>query len=196
MTKAELRRQMLAQRRALAPEEVAHRSQLLAERLFDAFPVSEWAWLHTFLPIPRQNEPDTWPIIRRVWQEFPHLEVVVPVVQADGQTLNSYSIRPDTPLRPNRWGIPEPDESRQVAPRRIDAVLLPLLAFDEQGQRVGYGKGFYDRFLQAHPEARRIGLSLEPPVPRITDAWPGDVPLHACLTPERVWYFGGRPEIG
>lgn len=185
---------MLARRRALEPAEVARRSQLLAAQFFAAFPVAEWSWLHAFLPIPQQHEPDTWLIVRRVWQEFPQLNVVVPVVQADGQALRHCQIEPDTPLTPNRWGIPEPDESWQVELRHIDAVLIPLLAFDEQGQRVGYGKGFYDRFLQEHPEALRIGLSLEPPVPCIEDMWPGDVPLHACLTPEQVWYFGSRPE--
>lgn len=189
MLKAKLRRQMLARRRALPPAEVAQRSALLAEQFFQTFPVAEWAWLHAFLPIPRQHEPDTWLIIRRVWQEFRRLNVLVPVVEADGQTLHHCHIGPDTPLEPNRWGIPEPDKSRQVAAFSLDAVLVPLLAFDELGQRVGYGKGFYDRFLAQHPEALRIGLSLEPPVPRISDAWPGDVPLHACLTPERVWHF-------
>lgn len=196
MLKADLRRLMLARRRALAPAEVARRSELLAARFFAEFPVAEWTWLHAFLPIPHQHEPDTWLIIRRIWREFRRLNVLVPVVQADRHTLKSYYIKPDTPLRPNRWGIPEPDESRQFEPRHLDAVLLPLLAFDEQGQRVGYGKGFYDRFLAAHPTALRIGLSLEPPVPRITDAWPGDVPLHACLTPERVWWFGAPNERG
>lgn len=195
MTKAELRREMLALRQALLPAEVTRRSEQLAAQFFEAFPVAEWSWLHTFLPIPHQHEPDTWLIVRRVWQEFRQVKVVVPVVQTDGQSLKSYYIKPDTPLRPNRWGIPEPDEARHVELRRIDAVLLPLLAFDEQGQRVGYGKGFYDRFLAEHPEALRIGLSLEPPVPRIGDVWPGDVPLHACLTPERVWHFGA-PERG
>lgn len=190
MTKAELRRLMLVRRRALAPAEVAARSAQLAAAFFATFPVAAWTELHTFLPIPQQHEPDTWPIIRRVWQAFPQVRVLVPVVQADGYTLRHCRIGPDTPLVPNRWGIPEPDAAQEVAVGRLDAVLVPLLAFDEQGQRVGYGKGFYDRFLAEHPEALRIGLSLEPPVPRIEDAWPGDVALHACLTPEQVWYFG------
>jgi 5-formyltetrahydrofolate cyclo-ligase len=191
-TKAELRHRMRARRLQLSAAEVAARSAALAAQFFAAFPVAEWQQLHTFLPIPRQHEPDTWLIIRRVWQDCPQLQVLVPVVQPDGHSLLHYALTPDTALTPNRWGIPEPGAGRPpVAPGPLDAVLVPLLAFDEQGQRVGYGKGFYDRFLAAHPEARRIGLSLEPPVPRIVDAWPGDVPLHACVTPERVWYFDG-----
>ncbi|RTQ47108.1 5-formyltetrahydrofolate cyclo-ligase [Hymenobacter gummosus] len=190
-TKAELRRQMLAARKQLLPAEVQRRSAALAAQFFAAFPVAEWSWLHTFLPIPQQHEPDTWLIIRRVWQQLPGLRVAVPVVQADGVSLQHYHLDEATELTPNRWGIPEP--AGQALPPgtwQPDAVLIPLLAFDEQGQRVGYGKGFYDRFLAQHPQALRIGLSLEPPVPRIADVWPGDVPLHACVTPGRVWRFG------
>jgi 5-formyltetrahydrofolate cyclo-ligase len=190
-TKAELRRRMLAARKQLPLAEVQRRSARLAAQFFAAFPVAEWTWLHIFLPIPQQHEPDTWLIIRRVWREFPRLRVAVPVVQPDGHTLQHYHMEAATELRSNRWGIPEPGGPALAATTwQPDAVLVPLLAFDEQGQRVGYGKGFYDRFLAQHPEALRIGLSLEPPVPRIEDAWPGDVPLHACLTPERVWHFG------
>ncbi len=118
------------------------------------------------------------------------MRLAVPVVQPDGQTLRHYHLTPNTRLADNRWGIPEPVGAAEVAPPQLDAILVPLLAFDEEGHRVGYGKGFYDRFLrECRPEARRIGLSLEPPVPKITDVWPGDIRLHACLTPEGVRWF-------
>ena len=187
MTKAELRREALARRRALLPAEVARRSVELREQLFRGFPVADWRWLSVFLPIQRQQEPDTWLMIREIWRQLP-TRLAVPVVQSDGQTLRHFHLTPETTLTTNRWGIPEPVGAPEIKPAAFDAVLVPLLAFDEQGHRVGYGKGFYDRFLtQCRPDALRIGVSLEPPGPRITDAWPGDVRLHACLTPERVW---------
>lgn len=190
MLKADLRREMLARRRALPSAELLSRSQALQRQLFQQFDVAAWQWLHVFLPVARQQEADTWPIIRQVWANQPTPQIAVPVVQADGVRLRHYQLTPGTVLVASRWGIPEPVGAPEVAPATFDAVLLPLLAFDEQGQRVGYGKGFYDRFLlECRPDALRIGLSLEPPVPRITDAWPGDVPLHACITPERVWQF-------
>ncbi|GAB3829468.1 5-formyltetrahydrofolate cyclo-ligase [Hymenobacter jeollabukensis] len=189
MLKAELRRLMLARRRALPAEELAARSAQVAAQLFSGFDVAAWRTVHVFLPLQRRQELDTWPIIRRLWAEQPGTRVVVPLVEADG-TLTQRLLTPDTPLVESAWGIPEPLGAPQIKPAELDAVLLPLLAFDEQGQRVGYGKGFYDRFLLDCPQARRIGLSLEPPGPRIEDAWPGDVPLHACVTPERVWHFG------
>jgi 5-formyltetrahydrofolate cyclo-ligase len=195
MTKAELRRVMLTRRRALPAAEVAARSQALREQLFAHFPVADWRWLSVFLPIPHQHEPDTWLLVREIWARQLPTRLAVPVVQPDGQTLRHFLLTPETALVDNRWGIPEPVDAPEVAPAAFDAVLIPLLAFDERGHRVGYGKGFYDRFLsQCRPGALRIGVSLEPPGPRITDAWAGDVRLHACLTPERVWRFGADEE--
>ncbi|WP_139925332.1 5-formyltetrahydrofolate cyclo-ligase [Hymenobacter sp. DG01] len=191
MLKSELRREALVRRRALSEEEVTRRSEALWRQLRQSFPVREWRWLHLFLPIGRQKEPDTWPLIRQLWAEQPALQLAVPVVQPDGHTLRHFHLTPETQLEANRWGIPEPAGATEVLPPQLDAILIPMLAFDERGQRVGYGKGFYDQFLpQCRPDALRIGVSLEPPVARIEDAWPGDVPLHACLTPGRVWWFG------
>ena len=180
----------MAARRALPPAEVARRSAGLLAQLQQHVDVGAWRWLHVFLPAARQHEPDTWPIIRWLWQAHPAVQVAVPAVQPDGATLRHYHLTPDTRLAESRWGIPEPIGAAEVAPAAFDAVLLPLLAFNERGHRVGYGQGFYDRFLaECRPDALRLGLSLTPPVPQITDIWPGDVPLHGCLTPERTWWF-------
>ncbi|MBC6991237.1 5-formyltetrahydrofolate cyclo-ligase [Hymenobacter sp. BT491] len=190
MVKAELRRQMLARRRALAESELEDRSNRLSEHLFREFAITKWRWLHVFLPAVGQHEPDTWKIISRIWAEQLRLQIAVPVVQPDGKTLRHYHLTPTAQLAESHWHIPEPQGATEVAPAAFDAVLVPLLAFDKAGHRVGYGKGFYDRFLQeCRPDALRIGLSLEPPVERISDAWEGDMPLHACLTPEQVYWF-------
>lgn len=191
MIKAEIRQQALARRRALPEAEVARRSAALWPQLLAGFPVADWRALHLFLPITRQHEPDTWPLIRHLWAEYPALQLAVPVVQPDGRTLRHYALGPNTALTPSRWGIPEPAaDAPEVPIEGFDAVLVPLLAFDKTGHRVGYGKGFYDQFLrECRPDTLRIGVSLEPPVPRIADAWAGDVRLHACLTPERLWRF-------
>ena len=193
-TKATLRRAALAQRQALPPAEIAHCSQLLCEQLFRHFPVAEWRWLHLFLPITEKNEPDTWRIIHRIWAEGLAVRLAAPVVQPDGISLKHYELTPTTPLRPNRWGIPEPEATAatEVPPAAFDAVLVPLLAVDAAGHRVGYGGGFYDRFLaRCGPDTLFIGLSVlaEPPLPALADVLPTDVTLHACLTPGGLWRF-------
>jgi 5-formyltetrahydrofolate cyclo-ligase len=194
LSKTLLRRAALARRQALPAAVVAARSQQLAGQLFRHFPVAGWRALHLFLPLARRNEPDTWPIIRRIWAELPALQLAAPVVQADGISLKNYVLRPGTSLINNSWGIPEPaaDPATEVPPEAFDAVLVPLLAVDATGQRVGYGGGFYDRLLaRCRPGTPFIGLNVldEPPVAGIADVLPTDVPLTACLTPGGVWRF-------
>ncbi|MBF9141309.1 5-formyltetrahydrofolate cyclo-ligase [Hymenobacter properus] len=195
-TKADLRRAALARRLALDDDEVARRSIKLRENLFRQFPVAQWQWLHLFLPLQKRNEPDTWNVIRWVWGEELPLRLATPVVQPDGASLKHYELLPETQLTQNRWGIdepvPDPTTAPEVFPAAFDAVLVPLLAVDRMGQRVGYGGGFYDRFLaQCRPGTQFIGLNVldEQPVERIADVLPTDVPLTACITPGRVWQF-------
>ena len=193
-TKAALRRAALAERKLLTDSELGERSEQLATRLTRHFPVAGWRWLHVFLPLARKNEPDTWRLIHRLRAENPLLRLAAPVVQPDGISLRHYELTAETPLRPNRWGIPEPapDPAAEVRPAQLDAVLVPLLACDQHGQRVGYGGGFYDRFLaQCRPDAVFIGLNIldNIPVPALADVQPTDVPLHALLTPGGVWKF-------
>ncbi len=194
LTKAALRRAALARRKALPAEKVARRSAQLCAGFFRHFPVDRWRWLHVFLPLVAKNEPDTWAIIRRVWAEEATMQLAAPVVQPDGISLRHYELTPTTPLISNRWGIPEPqaDLGTEVQPAQLDVVLVPLLACDQYGHRVGYGGGFYDRFLaQCRPGTQFIGLSIldEEPLLEIADVLPTDVPLHACLTPGGVWNF-------
>ncbi len=193
-TKANLRRVALAQRRALAPTEVARRSNQLCKQLFRYFPVGEWHWLHVFLPLLAKREPDTWLIIRQLWADMPAVRLAAPVAQPDDALLKHYELTPTTALVRSRWDIlePAPDPATEVLPPQLDAVLVPLLACDQNGNRVGYGGGFYDRFLtQCRPDALFIGLSVldEAPVAAIVDVLPTDVPLHACIMPGGVWNF-------
>ncbi|MDQ2769398.1 MAG: 5-formyltetrahydrofolate cyclo-ligase [Bacteroidota bacterium] len=173
---------------------MAARSELISAQLFQHFPVAAWRWLHVFLPLVSKNEPDTWAVIRRIWADFPDLRLAAPVVQPDGISLNHYKLTAATPLVANRWGIPEPvgAPAAAVPPAAFDAVLVPLLACDTHGQRVGYGGGFYDRFLaQCRPGTAFIGLNIlnEPPGAPLADALPTDVALTALVTPAGVWHF-------
>src|SRR5690554_5599394 len=148
-SKALLRKQYMALRRALAPEATeALNSGLL--RQVRAIDWSKLSALHTFLPIASQNEPDTFRIIAWLRDEHPGVRIVVPrVADGAGGTLVHHLLDERTVLVKNQWGIPEPTGGERVEPRSLDAVLVPLLAFDLSGNRVGYGQGFYDRFLSA-----------------------------------------------
>lgn len=196
-TKAELRKQFLADRRALSTEEVERRSQLIAQHFFN-YAASDGltdtpGLVHTFLPIQRQNEVNTWLIIKELWAVFRHINTTVPVTDFQTGQLRHYLINADTSLIENAFGIPEPlpADQPEASLSLLKAVLVPLLAFDKQGHRVGYGGGFYDRFLAQCPaDCLKIGLSLFEPVERISDVSATDVPLDSCITQTRVYWFG------
>ena len=169
---------------------------MVLERLFkESFidpVVAKQVVLHTFLPIVPQNEVDTWPIIYRLWQSFPQIQVAVSVTNTNTNRLAHYVLTPKTPLIENRWGIsePQPNSCTGINSEQIDVVLVPLLAFDRQGHRVGYGKGYYDRLLaECRPECLKIGLSLFKPVERIIDVELTDIQLDRCVTPQQVYFF-------
>ncbi|WP_018617926.1 5-formyltetrahydrofolate cyclo-ligase [Spirosoma luteum] len=196
MTKTALRREFLARRRALAPAEIKRRSQLIAGHFFDYFAneglTSEPAVVHSFLAIRRQNEVDTWPIITCFWAKFAHIAISVPVMDVGNRQMTHYTLLPETPLVENKLGIPEPvlQEREKTDLQFVKIVLTPLLAFDLQGHRVGYGGGYYDRFLAEDvPHSRKIGLSLFEPVDSISDVEATDVRLDACITPTQVYQF-------
>ena len=189
MQKAELRKRMLQQRLALPAEEVQQRSQRIADMCFRHFPLQAGQTVHVFLPILKNNEVNTWPIIERLRREHPEVRVAVPVMNAAQNLLTHHHLTDKAVLVENAWGIPEPQQAQVIYADAVDMVLVPLLAFDETGHRVGYGKGFYDRFLaDCRPDVLKIGLSLEPPVAHIADANEFDVPLDAVVMPEGVWY--------
>ena len=195
MSKDELRRQFLRQRKALTPDDVNRGSQRIAERFFgfleNSSLVHHPATIHLFLPIQRLNEVDTWLIIRKIWTEYKHLTVAVPVTNTSDDTLTHYRLFPETLLVENRWGILEPvSTAQQLQPTDFDLVLVPLLVFDRQGQRIGYGGGFYDRFLaECRLDCFKVGLSFVEPVDQIDSIEITDVPVDICLTPEQIYYF-------
>ena len=90
----------------------------------------------------------------------------------------------------NQWGIPEPIDGIPIADEKIDVVFVPLLAYDIFGNRVGYGKGFYDHFLHScKPEVIKIGLSFFEPEQQIDGIFSGDIALDYCITPKKVYDF-------
>lgn len=186
MKKSELRQQYLTLRAALSEAEYQKRNQQVVAQFSQKYPFEQFRIVHCFLPAERQREVDTWPIIHRLWT-MPSVRVVAPRCSLQDGTLTHHELKPDTVLETNRWGIPEPvAESPAYLPQHIDLVLVPLLTFDQRGHRVGYGKGFYDRFLQeCRADTLKVGLSLFAPVDKIDDIFEGDVALDKVIRPNQ-----------
>lgn len=190
MTKRELREVYLAKRKELTRDELEVRSKRICMNFFSSFDISSLKVIHSFLPIIKNNEPDTWLIIRQLEQHFPSVNISIPKVNSNKSELSHFYLHRDN-LRENSWGILEPtDESTSTGVSEIDLVLVPLLTFDQAGNRVGYGKGFYDLFLsQCREDTKRVGISLFKEVEQIDDINSFDQRLHYCVTPFDVISF-------
>jgi 5-formyltetrahydrofolate cyclo-ligase len=96
----------------------------------------------------------------------------------------------DTVLNLNEFDIPEPTNGKKIPSEAFDYVFVPLLAVDKKGYRVGYGKGFYDRFLKTcKPSCKFIGLHLFDLEDEIEDREKTDIALHILVTPKEIVYF-------
>lgn len=190
MQKQDLRKEYLQKRKALTELEVEGFSRKIHDWFFRSIPVHAYATIHTFLPIKRNNEIDTWLIINTLQKDFA-TDIVIPKSHEDG-TMSHYLLTKDTVFEENKWKIPEPSSvgSPQSSVFNIDLVLIPLLCFDKKGYRVGYGKGYYDRFLaECRPDVMKIGLSIFEPVDEISDVDEFDVKMDYCITPNKIWSF-------
>jgi 5-formyltetrahydrofolate cyclo-ligase len=137
MTKQEAREVFLQKRLALSEAEFQQLNFQLYNQFFAQLDLSFVKCLHIYLPIESKREPDTWPIIDRIQREFPHIRLSIPKVVGDH--LENIYFEGLHQLKENKWGILEPEQGVPTPAEKIDMVIVPLLAFDESGNRVGYG---------------------------------------------------------
>lgn len=188
MLKADLRTIYLIKQNLLSPSERLKKSEQISERFFYAFGLKNIQTIHLFLPIEKNKEIETRFIYERIRRYFPKIKTVVPRVNKRINEIESLEFNSATKLALSNWQILEPIESNPVGADQIDLVLVPLLCFDKKGFRVGYGKGFYDKFLKnCRTDCLKIGLSYFPPIEEISDTNRFDVTLNYCVTPEKIW---------
>jgi len=188
MNKSTLRKKYLDQRLALSEEQYKQLNSRLIDQLFRSFDLSNIEFLHIFLPITKFKEVDTWQIIDRIKKDFPHVKFVIPKVV--GNNLEHYLFEEKEQLAIDKWGIPEPTDGERISANQIDMVLVPLIVADHHGHRIGYGKGFYDRFLtECKPSIRKIGLSLLPLTDEMIDSEATDVKLDGCVMPNLYYPY-------
>lgn len=187
MNKADIRKVYKEKRQALSPGDLSRRSEKVINATLSSFPLAQKT-VSLFLPIERKKEINTYTLWEKLMAMDAH--VAVPKVNANKQDLKHYLLTDHSQLELSSLGIPEPKSGKIIAAHKIDVVFVPLMAFDLKGNRVGYGGGFYDRFLKkCNSQCIFIGLSVFPPVSQISDVMGHDIPLHACVTPDEVFRF-------
>jgi 5-formyltetrahydrofolate cyclo-ligase len=186
MNKADIRKQQAARRTQLSLEEVIALSEKLQQQ-FAALNFDDIHTIHLFLPIAEKNEPDTFMLAKWLRANHPDIKIIVPKADFTTSMMTHHPYKGEEELQKNLYNILEPILDEQYT-GKIDMVIVPLLAFDLNGYRVGYGKGFYDRFL-AGEQALKVGLSLFDSVDNIADIHAQDVRLDMCITPDKIVYF-------
>ena len=188
MTKSELRKLYLNKRQDLTASQRERLSQKISDNFFQNFDLGKIRVVHCFISIEKFHEINTAIIFLRLWQDFPHIITTVPKVNFTTGELESLSFLPDTELSSGRWEIPEPTHNELIEPATIDMVIVPLVCFDLRGHRIGYGKGFYDRFLlRCRPDCIKVGLTYFPPIDTIEESAVHDVPLNYCVSPDQLF---------
>lgn len=146
--------------------------------------------LLTYWGIANNNEPNTHLFSSYLRHTIPNLQICYPVADFNTNEMKAIEINEDTIYKTNEYGITEPKFGKEVNATVIDVVFVPLLACDMQGYRVGYGKGFYDKFLATcNPNVITIGFSYFKPVDKIEDTNSFDIPLCCCITPDNIYEF-------
>ena len=180
-----LRSHYKKKRLSLTKQEVNHLSQRVCKQL-DKLNIWKLKHYHIFISISKYNELDTSFIINKLKSEKKN--IVVPKIL--NNELVHIAINDQTEFSINEYGIKEPNNGNSFIIENLDLIFIPLLAYDLEGHRVGYGKGYYDRFLKlTNKSSLKIGLSFFDPINKIQDIDNNDVKLDYCITPTQIHKF-------
>lgn len=187
MPKKELRKHYKELRNRLTNELIEAKILAIANRLLQ-LDIWDKIYYHLFLSIEEQKEIDTEFILQILAGK--DKEIVVSKSDFDTLEMTHFLLTDNTKFKKNEYNIPEPVDGLEVPVTKIDVVFVPLLAFDVKGNRVGYGKGFYDKFLSnCKPETIKIGVSFFEAEEKIEDVSENDIRLNYCVTPEKIYTF-------
>tara|TARA_A100001011_G_scaffold111059_2_gene117596 strand:+ start:35 stop:610 length:576 start_codon:yes stop_codon:yes gene_type:complete len=186
--KSELRNIYSLKRKNLSDYQINKRSILISKKLLD-IPIWDKEFYHIFLTSKKNNEIETKFILSMLAQK--NKKVVVPRL-IDLNNLEHILLTQQTILKENSYGIPEPQKynDKIIFPQELDVIIVPLYVFDLNGNRVGYGKGYYDRFLKnCRDDVIKIGISLFEPVKSISDISRNDIALNYAITSNSIFNF-------
>ncbi len=187
MKKTELRAKYKTLRSNLSTKKIEDCSLQIANHVLK-LPIWDRSFFHIFLTIKSLNEVETEPVLSVLAGKDKH--IVLSKTNFEAKTMSHVLLQDNTGIELNRWNIPEPKNGIAISDQQIEVVFIPLMAFDELGNRVGYGKGFYDGFLKnCSKDTLKIGLSFFEADAEIENIKPHDIPLDYCITPHKTYTF-------
>lgn len=190
MEKKTLRSKYKKLRESLSEDSIEEMSLQIANQTLN---LSIWdkTYYHIFLPISEKKEINTEYVLQIL--QGKDKSIIIPKADFATGEMKHILLQENTIIKTSQYGIPEPVSGIEVSPQMLDVVFVPLLVYDQRGHRIGYGKGFYDRFLKkCNANAIFVGLSFFEPEPGIFFETT-DVPLNFCITPKKIMNFQNNP---
>lgn len=189
MLKSEARKHYKRERASLQMSEQAKLDDLILIQ-FQKVELPQLEYVLSYWPLDTSKEINTHIVTRYLEFKNPGLQILYPKTDFIKKEMKALLTHHETIFKKNEFNIYEPEQGEEISPSQIDLVLVPLLIFDKQGHRVGYGQGFYDRYL---PDCRvdciKTGLCYFEPVEKVDDASHFDVTLNLCITPWNNYVF-------
>ena len=166
---------------AMSPEELLMKSREICRHLMTLIHDNETVMVYT----SKEREVNTVPIIQRLLDR--NVPVIVPIIVKEDVSLRLSYLRDFAALVPSTFGVPEPIGSEIPARGEdVDTIILPMLGFDRTGGRIGYGAGYYDRFLEKFPTLRKIGIAFACQEMGHLPLDPTDVRMDHIITEESI----------
>lgn len=185
--KKTIRAEAMSRRKKLSALEIDQMSLAIANQLLRC-DIWEATYYHLFLTITQKGEVDTHPILDILFGR--DKKIIISKANFDNSSLRHYLLTEQTKLTTTQYGIPEPEGGQEITPDQLEVVFVPLLTYDKKGTRLGYGKGFYDRFLSlCTKDCKKIGLCFFEPEPDIIPSEHWDETLDLVVTPNTVYRF-------
>lgn len=189
MLKRIVRNDYLQKRIQLSADDVQDKTTTIL-REFSRFPLPPCNFLLSYCPVTERNEFNVELCVDQLKAKDAQMRVAWPRIDPESESMEAYLVDNNGLFAKNRYNILEPISGKWIAPESFELVFVPLVVFDERGYRVGYGKGYYDRYLKrCRAEVVKIGFSFFEAVDEIDDITEFDVPLTFCITPSRVYEF-------
>lgn len=187
MTKAALRKIYKEKRKSISAAEKSKLEDLLLIQ-FQTLPIEIPNVVMSYAPMEKFNEYDPYLVEQYCAFKAYGQQLALPVITGDD--LKAVLINDETIFSTNSFGVQEPENGEELNPGEIEIVFVPLLIFDKEGYRVGYGKGFYDRFLvQCRADVIKVGFCFFDAIEKIEDRGEHDIQLDYCITPHLVYSF-------
>ena len=188
MTKAALRKIYKEKRSALSPAVISKLEDLMLIQ-FQSLHLKIPDTVMTYSPIDALNEYNPILIEEYCFFKNPATTLIYPGVDKENNDLRSVAVKEDTFFDLNEYDIEEPVNGKDIEPHGIGMMIVPLLCFNESGYRVGYGKGYYDKFIKrCRPEMLKVGFCFFD-ADVIDDIKSFDEKMDICITPERIYQF-------